>query len=213
MDSSLTLTVEQLDVLGASFLFRGISDVIRLLERRGEVRTFLQGETIFSRTAHRRSVGILLSGSALVQGLDGVLLNRLSASSIFGVAGIFSSRETYVKDILAERETVVLFLSEDELDAIFQESYPVCRNYIAFLSDRINFLNDKIDSFTAPDIESRLIFYLQTRAEGAPPTVEIASISELARVLHIGRASLYRVLDLLESSGKLKRSGRRITLL
>ena len=206
------LTPDELAILGHSFLFRGIEGLDVLLAGRGTRRHFAPGEAIFGRDSHPQAIGILLSGSAVVMGLDGVLLNRLAAGSLFGVASIFSGGADYVQDVIAEREAEILFLSEAELDALFQRCYPVCRNYIAFLAGRIRFLNDKIDRFTAPDTESRLLGYLRARATGDPPILEARSITELARVLHIGRASLYRALDTLEAQGALVRQGRRILL-
>ena len=91
-----------------------------------------------------------------------------------------------------------------------QDDAKIALNYIRFLSGRIQFLNRKIDSFTAPDAEQALLSYLGQKPQGR---VEGISMVKLCEILNIGRTSLYRVMQQLEDSGKIKREGKTIWLL
>ena len=85
-------------------------------------------------------------------------------------------------------------------------------SYIAFLSQRIRFLNRKIDSFTAPSAREALLRHLlEIHRDGAAEIT--GGYSQLARTLNIGRASLYRALDALEAEGCIRRDGKCITIL
>ena len=140
---------------------------------------------------------------------DQVLLNQLSAGECFGVAALFVQREQYVTTVRARTDCKVLFLSLEAMQRLL-ENPQVSLNYIRFLSDRIQFLNRRIASFTAPNAEQTLLSFLrqqpQQRCEGV-------SMVKLSEVLNIGRTSLYRVVQQLEQNGVIKREGRVIQLM
>ena len=84
-------------------------------------------------------------------------------------------------------------------------------HYLGFLSGRICYLNRKIRYLTAGSAERRLALYLSSFQKD---TVELdASLSSLSELLDIGRASLYRAFDSLQSDGIITRDGDRITVL
>ncbi len=69
-------------------------------------------------------------------------------------------------------------------------------------------LTRRIEALTAGDSASKLLSYLLEREQAGE--VDIQSCAELARRLDIGRASLYRALDSLETSGDIRREGKKI---
>ena len=175
-------------------LFEGVDSCWAelFLQQNGQSRCFAKGEEIYSPAHYSKSLGILLRGKAVVE-RDQVLLNQLSAGECFGVAALFVQREQYVTTVRARTENPQVSL-----------------NYIRFLSDRIQFLNRRIASFTAPNAEQTLLSFLrqqpQQRCEGV-------SMVKLSEVLNIGRTSLYRVVQQLEQNGVIKREGRVIQLM
>ena len=80
------------------------------------------------------------------------------------------------------------------------------------LSQRIRFLNGKIDAFAAPSAREGLYRHLlAVQREGR---AEIpGGYSRLARDLNMGRASLYRSLEGLEREGLIRREGRTVYLI
>ena len=94
-----------------------------------------------------------------------------------------------------------------------RENSGIAENYIAYLSQRIYFLTDKIDAFTAGSAEMRLANRLindsKIDEKGKRYTI-VANLSLLARELDIGRASLYRAFDFFESVGAIIREGKKI---
>ena len=85
-------------------------------------------------------------------------------------------------------------------------------NYVAYLSQRIWFLNEKIDALAAGSAEGKLAQYLLTHSRGGWMEWD-CSATGLAKRLGVSRASLYRALDTLTASGAIRREAAGIRLL
>ena len=84
-------------------------------------------------------------------------------------------------------------------------------NLIKFLSDRVTFLNSKIDCVTGGSAERRLVMFLKNSSANNNGEIEIGmSMTALAHALDIGRASLYRILSSLEKKGLIKTEPKKI---
>lgn len=157
-------------------------------------------------------LGILLSGKAEVTTPDAghhVLLRFLEPGDLFGIANLFS-KEPFVSVIRAERSTDCLFLSESAVAQLLDTDRGFREAYIGVLSDRIRFLNRKIGYLTAGSAERRLAIYLAGLGQGEVTLTD--SISSLSDLLNLGRASLYRAFDRLETDGWLVKHGKRLQL-
>ena len=207
------------EILLQCFLFSGFDKerLSRALSGRGEAVVFAAGETIFSPGRFRRAVGILLQGRAQAEKkADGrtVVLNRFQPPMMFGAAAVFRPAREYVACVTAKTRCRVLFLTDWELDAIFQEDFLAARNYISFLSERIAFLNRKIDSFTQGSAEEKMALYLHDQCVGRKgPFLIECSPTRLSRELSVSRATIYRVLDRFCQLGYIRRMGSQLQIL
>lgn len=192
------------------FLFEGVSpEDAAAFSAQGQRVQFEAGQVIYSARHFRRALGVLLRGRAQVTNAAGVPLTTLRRGSCFGVAALFHPVENYVSTITAQEATEIVFFTDRQLEGMFAQCPRVARNYIAFLSTRIQFLNEKIASFTAPSALARVARYLEQNG----PHATVSSYTRLANELNLGRASLYRALDSLASQGVLRREGPRIDVL
>ncbi len=204
------LQPQQIQALQHSFLFAGLPpEQARQLACWGEVQRFADGQVIYSACRFRRAIGLLLEGGAQIYSPSGAPLNTLGPGACFGAAALFNPSQRYVSQIVALGQTAVAFYTDSQLEQMFSLNPRMARNYIAFLSQRIQFLNDKISSFTTPTAQARAARWLLQRG----PEIQVPSYTRLAGELNLGRASLYRALDALESQGCLRRQGNQITLL
>lgn len=196
------------------FLFRGLNEQERqtLLADAPAPESFSRGAVLYSTAQFRRAVGVVLSGTLRVS-QEGAVLNRLSRGNVFGVAALYGGESTYVTEVCAATACTVQFFSQELLDTWMRRDFRLAENYIRFLSDRIRFLNRRIAAFTGGAAEQRLLTYLRQHAAEDGQVALPLSMTELSRVLDIGRSSLYRSLDLLERSGVLRRNGKQIYLL
>lgn len=195
------------------FLFRGLSEEEKeAFLKKGDKLSFLSNEPIYSDKTDRRALGILLSGKAEVRriGESTVLLNRLEVGDIFGVASLFGESEPFPTEIVAIKSAECLFFSESAVRKLLESSPKAAMNYIAFLSDKIRFLNQKVAGFSAKNTEARLAaFLLSNEKDGV---IVLKNLSKAATVLSVGRASLYRALDSLVEAGAIQKEGSQIVI-
>lgn len=185
------------------FLFEGLSeaDMMKLKSLLGDEITVSKGTEIY-KTNH---IGILCCGSATVSRIgDGgksVTMRSIGAGEIFGSASLFGNWKEGSSSIISERECRVIYISEADFKEIVSKFPDVCFNYIKFLTDRIRFLNRKVDTFSAGSTESRLYEFLLSLADNEGNIKTKLSMAELARRLKIGRSSLYRGIEALQEKG------------
>lgn len=205
------LTAKQRSVVAGSFLLEGVEPPEDFLRQLQPIR-FQPGEEIYSAQRFRSAIAILLSGSAQVRGHSGVLMNLLGPGDCFGVAALFHPVEEYVTTVSARTAVSLVFITDKELTNLFRRCPQCAVNYISFLSRRICFLNRRIESFTAPSALAGLgLWLLEQEHEGEVKVLQ--GYTRLAQLLNIGRASLYRSLDLLVERGAITRQERTICIL
>ena len=181
-----------------------------------ELCSFAKNEIIAPPKKAEKHMAFVYRGSAIIhskdQGTDAVI-RKISQGEIFGVANLFLDRQDSVSTIIATTATEVLFIPSSSVKEMRSTDGNFAMNYISFLSDKICFLNRRIACFTSPSAESKLENYLYGLShDGASVTLPV-SLSTLADMLDIGRASLYRAFDKLENEGKIKRDGKTVTFI
>ncbi len=208
-------------LLQKSFLFQGLP--ARLAEETlwaegCEYFAFSTGEALYEPNRYRPAVALLAAGRAVAykpRGAEPTVLNTFGPGAVFGVAAVFTPVDRYVACVEAKRPCKALFLTQPLLEALFEKDVRAAKNYIAYLSGRIRYLNRRIDGFTAGSAVEKLALYLwELYCNNGGPTFLLPSgMSQLAAVLDLGRASLYRAFDQLEARAAAARKGREVTIL
>lgn len=176
------------------------------------VRDFSAGDDICSDSDCGIPIGILLCGKASIYSADekaNVLLKNITDGAVFGIATLYQKEAAFPTRITAKKPCRVLFISPDSTRALIEDDKEVMRSFMTFLSGKIVYLNKKINSLTAGSAERKLsVFLAENAVDGifAPNT----SMSALASMLDIGRASLYRAFDSLEAEGFIERQDKII---
>ncbi len=178
-------------------------------------QSFKNGETIYSADGFFRAIGLLLSGSAVAvtDNKQKLVMNRFSAGMCFGAAAVFGEGKQYISTIVAESDTEILFFTEEYLKKLFKDYPQTAINYIAFLSDKIRFLNKKLSVVSCQNAEDSVYKYLLNLAGDDGYAILPVSMTELSKMLGLGRASLYRSLDTLEANGKIKRENNKFKVI
>lgn len=177
--------------------------------------TYKKGEIIYSSEHFSHAIGYVLKGKAVAIANNGSMLhmNAFEKGSCFGVAALFGESEQYVSSIIAKCDCEIQFITEDELQKIFAH-YPICSiNYIKFLSEKIRFLNKKLDILSRPCGEDMVYNYLCSLKDQNGISQIPKNMSLVAKTLGIGRATLYRSLDSLENKGKILRENNYIKVI
>lgn len=202
-----------LQVLSEAEIFSsaGILELDTVLDSFSSIRDFPKNAVIYSRDSREKCIGILLSGEARVM-KEHVTLSVLRRGGHFGAVVLYNDADRFVNTILAKTECTVLFLQKEGVDRLMAHNRHFAESYIAYLSRRIYFLNAKIEAYTAPAGEERLLGYLHGLCD-ADGVVSGVSITEISRQINVSRAGIYRALDHLSAQGKLRYADRKIQLL
>lgn len=184
-----------------------------VLEKYAEIKVFQKGETVFSKENFKPCICVILEGTAIVR--KGVtVISRLEKYSVYGAAFLYNDISVFQNTVTALSPLKAAVLSKDGMDIILKNDSAAALAYIKYLSHRVTFLNDKIEGYTAQSAEEKLMRYLKKSSENQGSQCEIqVSMKELSQILDISRASLYRVLDSLEQSGKIRRENKKIFIL
>lgn len=195
------------------FLFEGLNEVgtAEILSLLPEKVSFKKGEIIYSTECYERAMGILLSGKAIAT-KGNIIKRTFSSGDVFGVAAMFGNNDEYISLITAAGACEVQFIPENLLKEIFGKYPQTALNYIAFLSDRVRFLNKKIEQLSGPDTIAKLLSFLKGNAD-QNGVVEVKNMSALSKMVGIGRTSLYRDLDELEQKGFITRQNNIIRVM
>lgn len=180
-----------------------------------DVRTaeFADGGVLFA-DGTPAALGVLVRGGAEIirAGTGGeVLLRTLGAGDVFGAATLFG-RESAGTQVRARGGACAVFLGRAAVEAVFAADPRTAIGYIAFLSEKIGFLNARLSTFTAESAEARLAGYILRAAAGRDAFVSVLPLSRLAELLGLGRASLYRAFDALCAAGAIEKKQKNITI-
>ena len=180
-----------------------------------DVRTaeFADGGVIFA-DGTPAALGVLVRGGAEIirAGAGGeVLMRTIGAGDVFGAATLFG-RESAGTQVRARGGACAVFLGRAAVEAVFAADPRTAIGYIAFLSEKIGFLNARLSTFTAESAEARLAGYILRAAAGRDTFVSALPLSRLAELLGLGRASLYRAFDALCAAGAIEKKQKNITI-
>lgn len=208
-----------LNLIIAQKLFAGckpkmIEDIIL---SSGTILCFRSGEAM---EINDRAVGILLSGRGVIYSSDRgrhTLLRFISPGDAVGVAGLFADKAPDTRIYACgDGKSEMFFVGRKAFEELMatEDDGRFRTNLIKFLSDRVTFLNSKIDYVTGGSAERRLVMFLKNSSANNNAEIEIGmSMTALAHALDIGRASLYRAFDALEEDGAISRDGKSIKIL
>ena len=212
-----TPTEKELDLLLATPLFTGICEEDR---RRAigyidaHAVQFTQNETVVSAGTRFSAIGVLSHGEAAVVRSGEhrrVIHKTLTVGDVFGVSSLFDKQEEFPTTVKALCDCTVIFLTEQDVAGLLKNVPGFAENYIRLLTAKIRFLNHRLDSLAGRSAEERVADHLLSEI-GADGALGVTK-SALASMLGLGRASLYRILDLFEDGGFIRTSRNRIEIL
>lgn len=197
-------------MLRDSFLFREVPEaglIWALAQSRTEGAP--RGQVVYAPRRFQRSLGFVLSGKVRVTRGD-LLVDVLAPGDWFGAAALFNEREDYPTTLTALADCEVLFLSQETVAELMERWPRAGVNYVHYLSGRICFLSDRLNSLAAGSAEEKVEQFLRRSADSDGVVCVPATV--VARALGLGRASVYRAFETLEERGVLKRDHKKFVI-
>ncbi len=195
------------DFLSEIFLFSGMRrQSIEAISRAVDLtpRHFSRGEIIYSPKIYEKKIGFVLSGECEVcreRAGEFMPLNTLLPKSSFGITAVFSDTDEFPTIVRAKKDSEIIFISSSDLSSLTKKYQKISLNIIKFLSNRIVFLNQKVDTFSGSTVEKKLAKFLLSEYKRTESESFHISCTKTAEKLAIGRASLYRALSALQEDG------------
>lgn len=205
--------------LSKTFLFDGLSDASLddLLQNQPPyILEFRRGDLIYPTNNTPEGVGFVLNGRCEIRRTksDGgrVVLNILGENDSFGVLSIFSE-EKFPTQIFASINCKILFFSKDKIIYFVNNYLQISINLIKFLTSRVNFLNNKIATFSSDSVDEKLAAFLLYEVSRFKSCEFPFNVKKTAEEIGVGRASVYRSISLLESNKIINCNNRKIYIL
>lgn len=204
--------MDERQIIEGLFLFQNMTQLPDM-QQLPPPAEFRRGASIYAPNDYRRALGVVLQGraEAVSAKSDKAVLTTFGTGAVFGAAALFGDRE-YVSCVRAATDCHVQFLPESLLREWFVTYPEMALRYIAFLTDRVRFLNGKIAVYTCDGASAKLYSWLSSNcdADGEMPKL---SMTKLAATLHMGRTSLYRGLDELAEKHLIVRKDGKVRVI
>lgn len=180
------------------------------------VQSFKRGEAVGDTLDGEPVIGIIAKGQVGVFGISPgeseVSLSSLGAGEAFGISNLFTQNELETRLVCRER-TDIVFVPKQAFLRMLAANPALAERYMTLLNGKIRFLIRRIALLTAHSGRAKLVDYLLTNAD-RHNTVQLGcSKEQLAKLLGMSRAALFRELAALSAAGLICVERSRITLL
>lgn len=198
------------ELMRRSFLLRNVPEEgLEFCLSEAYIQQALRGEVLYSPERFQRCLGLVLSGRVRVSRKE-LFVAVLEKGDWFGAAALFTERDEFPSTLTALTECTVLFIPQQTIKQLMSRWPQAGENYVRYLSGRIGFLSDRLNSLAAGSAEEKVEQFLLRSADETG--VFTGSATAIAQALGLGRASIYRAFETLEGRGVITRDGKHICL-
>lgn len=202
-----------LDALKGSELFENIDEkFLRKLLVPENLFKARKNEFIISNDTKEKFIAVLLKGKTITktdEQSDKVILSDDEVSDVIGTTLVYSNNNTNI-ETMSLCNSVYLKITEDSLTEMCMNEKQIYINLMNIMNKRLNFLLKRIKGFTARSAEKKLALYIKDLLKDNKEITIDISMSKLAIMLDLGRASLYRALDTLENNNVIIKNKKQI---
>ncbi len=202
-------------------LFTGIdpSKLRKLTSNKLSIRNFSSNNLLVQEGDLCDFIAIILEGQIYIQKLFAsgsvLTINTLKKNSLFGAAILFSKNNHFPYSIMTATPCKILFIKESAISELLHKDFSFTKNYIEFLSNRINVFSDKITLLLVKDVRSKLILYINSEMQKNKNLTFMLSHTreEIANIIGVARPSVSRELKKMVDDNLIKINKRKITVI
>lgn len=181
-----------------------------------QVKYCHKGQIVSDRQKNEEILGLIMEGSMDVYSiaLDGreILLSQLERGDCFGVVNLLTKTE--LPTVLRCRtDTTLVIIPKCQLFSAMEKNSELALRYAGFCNRKMQFLIRRIEFLTMQSGRKKLVQYLLEVPGKGGRFGKNVSRDELASILGISRASLFRELSVLTKQGLIALRGSEICLL
>jgi CRP-like cAMP-binding protein len=174
-------------------------------------------QIIAQRDQECSSLIIIINGSVRGEMLDfsGKVLKveDIHAPRPIAAAFLFGQSNRYPVDVISNEDTTLLIIPKDSVLKLFQQSDVFLKNYLNSISNRAQFLSQRIWFLSFKTIKEKLAQYILNLSKTDNKMVLLPlTQKELAEYFGVTRPSLARALGELEKDGIIEAKGKEIKI-
>ena len=184
-------------------------------------RCFKPEELIYDFDTGRHTIGVLATGSALVERMDRrgdrTILEHLEPGGVFGEMLMFQNVLGDSVCVSCEKTCCVWFFPEEKLERRCEKNCGhhnrMIENMFRLIRDKATALSERVEVLSRRSIREKLLCYfsLQQAKCGGSFTLPF-SLSALADYISTDRSAMMRELKKLRQSGRVRIEGRKVTI-
>jgi CRP/FNR family transcriptional regulator, dissimilatory nitrate respiration regulator len=166
-----------------------------------------------------RDLLIIVDGSVRGEMVDftgkTIKIEDIESPRMLAPAFLFGMNNRYPVDIVANEDSAILSISKDSFLKLLQTNKLVLTNYLNSISNRAQFLSNKIKFLSFQTIKGKIAhFLLQIRQKtGKEEFILPKSQNELAEMFGVARPSLTRAMREIHDDGIISAEGKEIKIL
>ena len=206
--------------LERSHLFRGLppgTTEILLMGINYRIKSFNSGSVVAVRGDEVRYAYIVIEG--VVRGEMGdasgkvLSIEEIGPGRILAPAFIFGTSPRFPVTVVAAAETVLMIINRQDFVNLLRSSEKVLTNFLDAVSDRSQFLSEKLRFITFKTIRAKLAQYILDKAGERLFRIRLeVTQQQLADYFGVARPSLARTLRELSDEGLIESTGKEITI-
>jgi CRP-like cAMP-binding protein len=208
-------------LLSSAPLFRGLvpREIAELLSAiPHHVKKFKTGSMIFQSGEPVNSLMVVVIGVVKGEMVDYsgrvIKIEDIPAPGALASAFIFGNRNRCPVNVIAVTDTELLNIDKPEFLKLLMNNDRILVNFLDMISNRSQFLSEKIKFLNFKTIKGKLAHFILQRAGKERSIIKMdMSQNELAEFFGVARPSVARALGDLEDEGFIEAKGKNIRIL
>lgn len=190
-----------------------------LLSSRGRLRSFVKGETLASAGEKVHYLNIMIEGSVKGEMTDAggkvIKIEDILPPQALAVAFMYGKQNHYPVNIVADTDTLIFSIPSDAFLELMQTNNLVLERFVSAVSNRAQFLSQKIKYLSFTTIKGKLVQYMLELALIAKSDLITLPMSQsmLSELFGVARPSVGRAVVELKEAGLIDTHGRQVRLL
>ncbi len=208
------------NILAMCPLFRGLTpaQTLELLQKVSyKMRRYSRDEIVAYGGDECNHLHIVISGSVKGEMADfsgkTIKIEDIEAPRPLALAFLFGRDNRYPVNIVANNDVELLVLTKESVLQLLQINRVFLNNYLNVVSNRAQFLSDKLRFLSFRSLKGKIAHYLLNLSGGrAIEVVMPQSQEELAEMFGVARPSLARTIREMHNEGLINASARNVQI-
>ena len=214
------MTEEYLKIIGQSTVFTGVQeeDVREILDGTiYHLKSFTKGDMIAQAGTQCKHARIILAGKVAGEMMDlsGKILKieDLFPSKMIAPAFLYGKRKAFPVNVIAYEDSCIWQMHRDDFSKLLQKDVRLLDNFLNAISNRAQFLSEKIRFLSFPTLRAKLAFLFIQNSEGKETFKLPMTHQQISELFGVARPSLTREIRLMNNDGLISSDRDQIKIM